>query len=190
MVLRLPAVVVLVASLGFSACGGEEESGSPAAEATTTALPAPTTTAFAPSSTTTARPTTTRSPATTATSRAAPTTRASSPTTTATTVPAGRTVTRGTTFSMTVGETVTVLGEGLSVTYSAVGADNRCRPGQQCIVAGSASVSVTVRKDPAPAATLTLNSPDAPTSGRYGAYTVELVKLGFGTPPVASLRVP
>lgn len=153
--------------------------------ATTTTLSSarPTTTAPRPTSTTrsTTAPTTSR-----------PTT---SPSTTAT-VPTGRTVSLGATFSVGVGETLQVAGEGLSVTFSGVLSDNRCRPGMQCIVAGNAVVSVAVAKAGMAPAGLALSSSsypdlssDPPTSARYGNYTVELVRLSFGQASIASLKV-
>lgn len=128
---------------------------------------------------TTTRPTTIRpTPATTS----APT---SSPAVTST-VPAGRTVALGEAFSLTVGETVSVQRQGLTVTFTAAGQDSRCRPGQQCIVAGDATITVTAARAGTPPAALTLNT-DAPKSARYGSYTVELVQLTFAK--VATLRV-
>lgn len=143
----------------------------------TTSTVRPTTTVPRPATT---RPTTTRpTPATTS----APPTPAPAVTTT---VPAGRTAALGETFSVTVGETVSVQGQGLTVTFTAAGQDSRCRPGLQCVVAGDATITVTAAKAGTPPAALTLNT-DAPRSARYGSNSVELVRLTFGG--VATLRV-
>ena len=183
------AVTGIVAAFAVSACGGAGQSASlTAGTDPSTIAPATTTITTNGTSTTMPRLTTTTPPLTTITSRAAPTSQATAPGTTST-VPPVCTVSRGTTFLLSVGETVSVLGEGLSVTSVAVVADSRCRPGQQCIVAGNATLSVTVRKEGMPAAMLALNTDDPPTSARYGMYDVELVQLGFGSPPVARLRV-
>ena len=133
--------------------------------------------------TTVARPTTTRA-APVATTSPRPTSATNAPTTS----PAGRTVSLGETFSVGVGEAVSVPTEGVTVTFSGLVSDSRCRPGQQCIVAGDATITVTVAKRGAAPATLTLNT-DAPKSARSGNDSVELVQLGFDRPAVARLRV-
>ena len=140
----------------------------------TTTRSGPTTTA--PRATTT-RPTTTKPPTTSPPTTAAPNT----------TVPAGRTVALGETFSLGIGESVFVPGEALTVTLDGVMADSRCRPGQQCIAAGDATLTVTMAKAGV-SATLTLNTA-APRTARSGSYSVELVQLSFARPPVATLRV-
>lgn len=114
---------------------------------------------------------------------------ATAPPATAAPIPAGRTVALGETFSVGVGETVSVSGAGLSVTFSAVVDDNRCRPGTQCIVAGNATVVVKAAKAGTPPASLTLNTDEEPRSAQYGNHSVELVQLSFGRPPTARLRV-
>ncbi|MGI8808684.1 MAG: thermonuclease family protein [Acidimicrobiales bacterium] len=139
----------------------------------------------------TARPTTTvPRPATTTPTTTRPTPAATAPPTSApvvtTTVAAGRTVAINEAFSVTVGETVSVRGQGLTVTFTAAGQDSRCRPGWQCIVAGDATITVTAAKAGTPPGALTLNT-DAPKSARYGTHSVELVRLTFGG--VATLRV-
>ena len=111
------------------------------------------------------------------------TTTTTAPATTPTTL---RTVALGETFSVGVGESVTLRTEGLSLTYKSVVSDNRCRPTQQCIQAGDASVAVGMAKDGISPATLTIG---APGSARYGKYTVAVVQLGFGQSPSAKMRV-
>ena len=58
----------------------------------------------------------------------------------------------------------------------------------QCIVAGDATIAVTLAKAGSAPATLSLNT-DAPTTGQYLSYTVALVDLGSGASPPATLRV-
>lgn len=148
-----------------------------------------------PTTSTTLRTTTTAPRATTSRPTVAPTT-APRPTTPATTVPpttvtvpSARTASLGETFSVVVGETVALPPTGLAVTYGDLLTDGRCRPGQQCIVAGGASISVTIAMVGMAPSTLVVGIGDDATTARYGQYTVELVQLTFGRPPVAGLRV-
>ena len=123
-------------------------------------------------------------PATTTTTVPAPTTTTTTvPPTTTTTL---RTVALGETFSLRLAESVSVRTENLSLTFTSVPEDSRCRPGQQCIVAGEASVIVAAAKDGMAPARLTIG---APGRARYGRYTVEVVQLGFGPSPSARLKV-
>jgi hypothetical protein len=111
------------------------------------------------------------------------------PTTTtapATTTTIGRTVSLGETFSVSVGESVLVRTEGLLLTYKSVVSDSHCRPSQQCISEGAASVAVAVAKEGMPPATLTIG---APGSARYGRYTVTVAQLSFGKSPTVRLKV-
>jgi hypothetical protein len=103
-------------------------------------------------------------------------------------VPIGRSVGRGQPFSIGVGETVTVAAEGLTVTYQDVIQDSRCPPGVQCIVAGDAIIAVTLAKRGSPSATLTLDTA-VPGPVRYLSYGIELVQLGPGGSPPATLKV-
>jgi len=123
-------------------------------------------------------------------SSAAPTTTDSTVNTTSsttTTTVAPRTVALGETFSLSVGQSVTVAGEGLTVTYVELLSESRCRPGQQCLTAGEATISVTASKQGMAPATLTLGS--APTPPRYAGFRVQLENLSFSRPPAARLRV-
>jgi len=124
-------------------------------------------------------------------SSSAPTTLRVEPTTTAPTTTTTSTTLRRTaavreTFSVRMGESVSLPAVGLTVTFTAVVSDNRCRPGTQCIVAGEASISVAVVKDGGSPTTLTVA---APGSARSGKYTIEVVSLSFGQPRTANLRV-
>ena len=91
--------------------------------------------------------------------------------------PIGRGVGRGQSFSIDVGETVNVTGEGLRVSYQGVIQDSRCPSGVQCVVAGNAIIAVSVSKTGSSPATLTLNT-DGPLTAQYLNYTIELVGLG------------
>lgn len=104
-------------------------------------------------------------------------------------VPAGRNELLGQPFFIRVGETVGIAGEDLVVTYSQLLSDNRCPPGVQCIIAGNARITVIAGTDSDSPVTLTLNTDDGPASARYLTYTVELVSLGRGAQPTATLRV-
>ncbi len=107
----------------------------------------------------------------------------------ATTAPPGRTASLGATFSISVGESVGITGEGLTVTYTQLVTDNRCPSGVQCIVAGNATIAVTVAKAGSGPASLSLNTDEGPTSASYLTYTVELVQLNRGPSPAARLLV-
>jgi hypothetical protein len=178
----------VAATLALAACGDD----GPSTETRSTTLPssapatAQTTVASATSSTqlatTVARPTTTRPrPTTTRATTAMPTT--ASPTT------AGvRTVALGQSFTVGVGQPVTVSGPGLTVTFAALVEDSRCPIGSQCIWAGRAVISLTVTKAGMAPATLSVSNEDPPSS-RYGSNTIELVLLTRGEPRMATLRV-
>ncbi len=74
------------------------------------------------------------------------TTEAPPATTIPVTVPLGRSVPRGQSFSIGVGETVTVAGVGLNVTFQDVIQDSRCPIGVQCVVEGDAIIAVSLSK--------------------------------------------
>ena len=115
------------------------------------------------------------------------TTTAPTSTAPATTVAQVRAVALGEAFSVKVGETVSVTGAGVSVTFTALVSDSRCPVGVQCIQAGRAVISVTVTRPGAASATLTLGT-DMPRTARAGVRTVELVTVGRLT-PTAQLKV-
>ena len=172
------ALIVAIAT----ACGSEE-----AAFRATAPTTVPPVTSTAPATTLEPSTTVTTAPTPSTTTRPSPTTTTRPPTTT-TTAPKGRTAPGGVAFSVTLGEAVAVPEAGVSVTFTAVVSDNRCRPGRQCIVAGNAVVSVRATQAGMAPADLVLNT-DGPVSVRYGSRTVELVDLSFGQPPVARLKV-
>ncbi len=132
----------------------------------------------APSTTATTVPTTTTAPTTTAPTTIVPTT----------TVPKGRTVALGETFSVKVGESATIAGAGLTVTFTSVVSDSRCPPGVQCIQAGNAVVAVTVTRPGTGPVKLTLDT-GGPTSARVGTRAIELITLSRGQAPIAQLKV-
>jgi len=183
---RFTAALGIATMLVVAAACGDD--GSVATTASTT-LPPETTTLVTAATTTSS----TRQPATTvarpATTRRAPTTTrapATTPTAPSTTVGA-RTVALGETFTIQVGESVSVSGAGLMVTFVSVVEDSRCPAGVQCIQAGNGAISVSMAKAGGAPAGLTLNTTEGPRSATYGTNTVELVQLFRG--PVARLRV-
>jgi hypothetical protein len=84
---------------------------------------------------------------------------------------------------------VGIAGEDLVVTYSQLLSDNRCPQGVQCITAGNARITVIAGTDSNAPVRLTLNTDEGPTSAEYLTYTVQLVSLGRGAQPTATLRV-
>ncbi len=176
--------------LAATACGSDDSSdvatsptGVPSTAEVTTTAPSSSTATTVATDTTAVAPRPTSPPATPPPATSPP---ATDPPVTAA---PGRTAALGENFALGVGETVTIPSEGLSVTFGNTGPDNRCRPGLQCIIAGNASIGVPVAKAGAAGAVLALNTNDSPMSASYGPYTVELVRLSFGSPPIATLRV-
>ncbi len=110
------------------------------------------------------------------------------PTAPTTTVPKVRTVALGESFSVRVGESVSVSGAGVSVTFSALVSDSRCPRGAQCIQAGKAVISVAVARAGGGPVTLTLDT-DGPRSARSGNRSVELISISRGVPTIAQLKV-
>ena len=84
---------------------------------------------------------------------------------------------------------MTVAGQGLSVTFGSVLSDTRCPPQVQCITAGNATISVTLRKDGMVPATVQLNTVGGGSSSSFGGYTIALVSLGYTSPAVARFRI-
>ena len=164
---RLAAAVMGVALVlvGAGACGGDSTPVETGATTPTSAGPASAT----PSASSTTVESTTPPPATTA---APPTT-----------------VALGQDFAVDVGESVTVAGEGLTVTYVELVADSRCPPDVQCIWAGNATIAVAMAKAGELAANVQLNTMEGPKSAGYSSYTVALLDLAWGPSPTARLRV-
>jgi hypothetical protein len=79
-------------------------------------------------------------------------------------------------FTLRVGQTATVAGEGLSVSFEGVPEDSRCPTGVQCVWAGNAVVQVVLSKD-GKAAGFELNTNLEPKTANYLEYTIELVSL-------------
>ena len=108
--------------------------------------------------------------------------------TTAPPTTAARLATLGETFSAPLGLPVTLVAAGLTVTLTDVLSDGRCQIGARCIWEGEASVVVEVTKAGTAPGSLNLKT-STPKSLRYGRYTVELIRLGRGSAPVAGLKV-
>lgn len=87
---------------------------------------------------------------------------------------AGATV--GQPFELRVGQSATVAGEGLTVSFQGVPSDSRCPTGVQCVWAGNAVVQVVLSKD-GKAFGAELNTNLDPTSVDYLNYNVALVSL-------------
>ncbi len=79
-------------------------------------------------------------------------------------------------FTLRVGRSATVAGEGLTISFEAVPSDSRCPTGVQCIWAGNAVVQVVLSKD-GKAFGAELNTGQEPTSVDYLNYNVALVSL-------------
>ena len=94
----------------------------------------------------------------------------------------------GQSFTLGIGQSVTVSVPGLTMTFVALVEDSRCPIGVQCIQAGRAVISLTVAKAGTAPATVAVSTEDPPSS-RYGSNTIELVLLSRGEPLVATLRV-
>lgn len=186
---RIAVAGLSVVMLAATSCAGDEDT--PVEAGSTSTAPAST----APSST--AGPdATVATPGTTAPRATVPRpTVPRTPDTTAAPIPEpdpgpARMVPLGHAFTIAIGESVGVAGEGLVVTYSQFVSDNRCPIGVQCITAGNAVIVVNVAKAGAAPAGLTLNTTEGPAAGGYLGYTVTLVQLSrTGPSPAASLRV-
>ncbi|HYR07728.1 MAG TPA: hypothetical protein VEQ60_08160 [Longimicrobium sp.] len=79
-------------------------------------------------------------------------------------------------FTLRVGRSATVAGEGLTVSFEAVPSDSRCPTGVQCVWAGDAVVQVVLSKD-GKAFGAELHTNLEPTSVDYLNYNVRLVSL-------------
>jgi hypothetical protein len=79
-------------------------------------------------------------------------------------------------FVLRVGQSATVAGEGLTVSFQGVPSDSRCPTGVQCVWAGNAVVQVVLSKD-GKAFGAELNTNLEPTSVDYLNYNVALVSL-------------
>ena len=79
-------------------------------------------------------------------------------------------------FVLRVGQSATVAGEGLTVSFQGVPSDSRCPTGVQCVWAGNAVVQVVLSKD-GKAFGAELNTTLEPKSVDYLNYNVALVSL-------------
>ena len=165
---------VVLVLVGAGACGGDSTPVETGATTPTSAGPGSATTSA--SSTTVGSTTvgsTTPPPATTVNPPSSP----------------ARTVALGQDFPVDVGESVTVAGEGLTVTYVELATDSRCPPDVQCIWAGNATIAVALAKAGEASATIELNTMEGPKSAAFTSYTVDLLDLAWGPSPTARLRV-
>ncbi|HYG81756.1 MAG TPA: hypothetical protein VD861_15270 [Pyrinomonadaceae bacterium] len=80
-------------------------------------------------------------------------------------------------FELRNGQSVRVLGERLTVTFSRVAEDSRCPEGVQCVWAGNAKVMLRLSQGRRRASTVSLNTGVDPRQGAYRGYEVKLVKL-------------
>lgn len=187
---RMLAAISVATTIAFAACGDDGASTETRSTTLPSGVPAnaqvsvESTTSSTRLATTVVRPTTTRPPQPTTTRPAAP----AAPTTSPPTTTGARTVALGQSFTVGVGQPVTVSGPGLTVAFVALVEDSRCPIGSQCIWAGRAVISLTVAKAGMAPATLAVSTEDPPSS-RYGSNTIELVLLTRGEPRIATLRV-
>jgi hypothetical protein len=168
---RLGPVVLLLIAL-FAACSGGDAK--PASSPSETA-------AATPSGSPSPSPAATASPRAPATPTLAPTPPAPQ------TPPAACSL--GYPFLLRSGETVSVDGEGLTITYERLLEDSRCPEDVQCIWEGNGRILLTLAKVGSSPAGLELNTALEPGSGRYLDYSVDLVELGREEPPAATLQV-
>ena len=90
-------------------------------------------------------------------------------------------------FTLRVGRSATVAGEGLTVSFEGVPSDSRCPTGVQCVWAGNAVVQVVLSKD-GKAFGAELHTNLDPKSVDYLNYNVALVSLApypTSTNPIA-----
>ena len=80
-------------------------------------------------------------------------------------------------FSLHIGETATVAGEGLSVALRGVPGDSRCPLNVTCIWAGDATIQLRLRKEGSAEAEIELHTNEGPTEAPYQGYTIALRKL-------------
>jgi hypothetical protein len=80
-------------------------------------------------------------------------------------------------FELRPGETATVSGEGLTVSFEGVPADSRCPVDVTCITAGDATVRLRARKAGLPDGEPELHTNDGPHEASYDGYRIVLRKL-------------
>lgn len=82
-----------------------------------------------------------------------------------------------TAFNIKVGQTRTIAGQGLNVTFDGVLSDSRCPIDVNCFWQGNAEVQVTLSKAGNPSSTVVLNTGVSPNTATYLNYEVELTDL-------------
>lgn len=94
----------------------------------------------------------------------------------ATTPPAAE-VSPGQEFTLKLGQTIRVKGEGLRVKFASVVEDSRCPKGEQCIRQGSAKIRLEVMDGEGKPVTLELNTEPGRQEAAHLGYFVTLVAL-------------
>jgi len=88
----------------------------------------------------------------------------------------------GANITLRIGESVSIAGTPLVLTFVRIGEDSRCPPDVTCIWAGNASVEIDARTG-AGLETISLNTTVGPREAVVGVFRISLVEL---TPPPAS----
>jgi hypothetical protein len=84
----------------------------------------------------------------------------------------------GSTFNVRYGESATIAGEGLELTFAEFVGDSRCPRSVECIAAGYAAIVVLAERPPSAAVSLPLNTSTLPSSRKtYSGYEVQLVDV-------------
>jgi hypothetical protein len=89
----------------------------------------------------------------------------------------GTVVHLGQSFDLTAGETASVSGEDLTVTFESVPADSRCPVNVTCVWAGDATVQLRARKDAAAEGRPELHTNNGPSEAAYEGFRIVLEKL-------------
>ena len=86
-------------------------------------------------------------------------------------------VSPGQQFTLKLGQTARVKGEGLEVKFASVAEDSRCPKGEQCIRAGSAKIRVEVARGGGEPVTLELDTEPGRQEAAHLGYALTLVAL-------------
>jgi hypothetical protein len=78
---------------------------------------------------------------------------------------------------------------GARLRFVGVTGDSRCPPDVQCIQSGDATVAFEFRDAGSPPEGVSINTADRPPQARIGAWRLQLVDLGRGDAPKATVRV-
>jgi hypothetical protein len=88
-----------------------------------------------------------------------------------------------TNFQVSRGQTASIPGERLIVTFTRVVQDSRCPPGRQCVRAGEARAELELRLPRRAAERVVLSTAGTPAYASFGAYDLHLVALSPGRTP-------